>query len=1449
MMRGECLLMTMMAAGVRPPTTPRCPRSYHLACAHAAGCRFNPDEYTLACPHHASRCPPPIWTTTIGDTIVAESDGPRGGGGAVRASPTLDGRRTRNGRTEGKRKIADVDADVSVPRGGGGRHNEAAPYSVIAAVAAAAKRRKRKEREHISDDEEAFQKREQRRLAKDKSKISCVIVGGSGGGGGFGGDGGLPGAWETLAGVGEEIRALKEIALLPLVYPEAFAALGVAPGRGILLHGPPGTGKTAAVRALVGAAARGPRPVTFFNRRGADCLGKYMGEAERSLRLLFQEAERRQPSIIFFDEIDGLAPSRGSGSGSGDAHEQIHGSVVATLLALMDGLSPRGAVVVVAATNRPDAVDPALRRPGRFDREVHFALPGPAARRDILRLHTREWRPRPSEEIIAAVVARTEGAAGADLRAVATAALLAALRRVKPRLLALDATRECLAAELEAMLPPPPRYAELTAAAAAAAAAGHAGAKLAVLEANAIGARLEVFWSGNDAFFAGTVSAFNRATMEHRVTYDDGEIQWLRLWRDGEVIRVLRLPEDPDPEGVGGGKEEREEDRDREAEAEAPAEGGSDALQLVEEPELDPQPSRPAEPEELAPEEDPNPIMVVCKNKTGMYHPSVRMVRCLCTPCEAATRSGRHSVSFQEPQRWEAHSGMASAKKWKSSIRVVLNQGRGFLGGVGYHTITLGQWFNMELAGMSKAQAMAAAATRGNKRGQLQSSLPPEEPEEPFDAEAAAAAAHALRKTYAAASEHSGLHVTAKDWATALRSATGPCARRSAVGSSLFLARAPLPRHLAPVLSTPLVQILTVLKKAGAPLETAVAGAITASGGGAKGDPETMLEAARILDGSISIENRTSGNFPATAAREDDEQEDGEATWDENALEQDAWAVAAAMGMNGQRCCPPVRVLVCGDGEQGQRSVLMATLHALQGVPTFTVSLPSLIVEGGGDPALGIVRVLTEPLRQVTRTPCVLHLSRIEAWALASAELPSEWTKEPETDISEEETDVGVAPSHLWDLFEQHLSGHIATVSSEASAGLIIIATTHLSTSALPPRVLRFFQLMPDVDVDEGDYGQTVIDLTPPSAEVRAAILTRGAAQIVQVSVAPVLKAAGVRGTRVSAAATKAGVEAAAATMEETTAAELQRLRAENDAKAEREAKAAAVSILAIAAKKARTEVTKGLRATATGLVRTRRFDPALRLHPPAAAVLVAAADGAFSSPATFLAALRCSLAPLLPSRFTRGGEDRQREVRHAVLHAYGEEDSPGPAGAAAAAALDVAESWCHHLRPVVAAAERAEVECAAARAALDKITPVLPETHIHRWPRREGRPGTTTSPRLLPALESHEASFPLPDTHVNPRPPGTRERVAEEVSAEDIEATAAALASTLVQGTDRDGGISVGAMEGLLGTCAGILTRAARQAQAPGSGLMSIFAATREDIDAACRSCVTDHPPSLVPT
>ncbi len=151
----------------------------------------------------------------------------------------------------------------------------------------------------------------------------------------------------------------------------------------------------------------------FFMRKGADVLSKWVGEAERQLRLLFEEARNCQPSIIFFDEIDGLAPVRSS------KQDQIHASIVSTLLALMDGMDGRGQVVVIGATNRPDAVDPALRRPGRFDREFYFPLPALDARRKILRIMTKEWAGWDGEkgdEQVAGLAKLTKGYAGADLR-------------------------------------------------------------------------------------------------------------------------------------------------------------------------------------------------------------------------------------------------------------------------------------------------------------------------------------------------------------------------------------------------------------------------------------------------------------------------------------------------------------------------------------------------------------------------------------------------------------------------------------------------------------------------------------------------------------------------------------------------------------------------------------------------------------------------------------------------------------------------------------------------------------------------------------------------------------------------------------------------------------------------------------------------------------------------
>ncbi|KAJ2819494.1 TAT-binding protein-like protein 7, AAA ATPase, partial [Coemansia erecta] len=173
-------------------------------------------------------------------------------------------------------------------------------------------------------------------------------------------------SFADVGGLDDYVRSLKEMVVLPLVYPELYGSFGMKPPRGVLFHGPPGTGKTLMARALSQScsAHSSGQPIAFFMRRGADCLSKYVGEAERQLRRLFEQARRFEPSIIFFDELDGLAPVRSS------RQDQVHSSVVATLLALMDGIDDRGQVVVIGATNRPDSIDAALRRPGRFDREM-----------------------------------------------------------------------------------------------------------------------------------------------------------------------------------------------------------------------------------------------------------------------------------------------------------------------------------------------------------------------------------------------------------------------------------------------------------------------------------------------------------------------------------------------------------------------------------------------------------------------------------------------------------------------------------------------------------------------------------------------------------------------------------------------------------------------------------------------------------------------------------------------------------------------------------------------------------------------------------------------------------------------------------------------------------------------------------------------------------------------
>ncbi|KAK9731372.1 ATPase family associated with various cellular activities (AAA) [Popillia japonica] len=235
--------------------------------------------------------------------------------------------------------------------------------------------------------------------------------------------------FSKVGGLSSHIKLLREIIIFPLLYGDLYKHFNVKAPRGVLFFGPPGTGKTLVAGALATELSReGNGKVTFYQRKGADILDKWVGESERKLRDLFNQATRSRPSVIFFDELDGLAPVRSH------ENDQVHCSVVATLLALMDGLDNTSGVVIIGATNRIDAIDPALRRPGRFDRELYFPLPSVNARKEILQVHTCSWRNKPSSEFLTQMSELTSGCCGADLQALCAEAFLCCLKRLYPNL-------------------------------------------------------------------------------------------------------------------------------------------------------------------------------------------------------------------------------------------------------------------------------------------------------------------------------------------------------------------------------------------------------------------------------------------------------------------------------------------------------------------------------------------------------------------------------------------------------------------------------------------------------------------------------------------------------------------------------------------------------------------------------------------------------------------------------------------------------------------------------------------------------------------------------------------------------------------------------------------------------------------------------------------------------
>ena len=228
--------------------------------------------------------------------------------------------------------------------------------------------------------------------------------------------------YEDIGGLQEEIQRVREMVELPLRHPELFQRLGIEPPKGVLLHGPPGCGKTLLARAVANESE-----ANFFSINGPEIMSKFYGESEARLREIFQQAQQNAPSIIFIDELDAIAPKREEVTG------EVERRVVAQLLALMDGLSGRGNVIVIGATNRPSALDPALRRPGRFDREIEIGVPDKQGRHEVLQIHTRGM-PLAEDVDLKKLSDITHGYTGADLESLGRETAMKALRRYLPQI-------------------------------------------------------------------------------------------------------------------------------------------------------------------------------------------------------------------------------------------------------------------------------------------------------------------------------------------------------------------------------------------------------------------------------------------------------------------------------------------------------------------------------------------------------------------------------------------------------------------------------------------------------------------------------------------------------------------------------------------------------------------------------------------------------------------------------------------------------------------------------------------------------------------------------------------------------------------------------------------------------------------------------------------------------
>ena len=644
-----------------------------------------------------------------------------------------------------------------------------------------------------------------------------------------------------------------------------------------------------------------------------------------------------------------------------------------------------------------------------------------------------------------------------------------------------------------------------------------------------------------------------------------------------------------------------------------------------------------------------------------------------------------------------------------------------------------------------------------------------------FDAAACRAEALSLRAAFAksearAARTGGGFKVTARDWARALATTSTPCSRRSASGFATFVA-SPLPRRVAPALAVASLAVARALRDARAPLDVIATRALddVLSGSDTRRHEKTRvstlvedrraaeatLARAGLLEGRASRRIRRDENETAkenASACSNDFAEDlsdafgdffdEEDSVDEDTVEEDSdsqgaateasaaasaqkekaatEAAAASVSGAGRDGARPrsARVLVYADGDQGQRLVVAAAAHALQGAPMVSLNLASLIAEGEGDALRGVIQALREPLRRASRAPSVVHLASLETWALTEVTEDSLPIRSDDEEAAEVEY-VGVAPSRLWDAFEQ------TVFSAEAGFGedgcLIVLADTRVSLDALPERVARFFETGAGAG-GGADCTRATVGIEPPTGSALASLLARGAAAAVRGAVAPALAAAAARDAharRAAEADERADVSRKRrrddddddddddATRDsptaESAAAEWRRLERARRVESELLSRRKACAVLSEKARDARDAVRRGVASVASSLIRDARFKPALffrrnekkengratRRNDAFRAAIFSGAAGEFSTTSSFLAALRKASGAIgsfkgnVPDKW---GVYPSRKGAHA----------PADRGAAVAAALDCAASLSSSDDARLCERRAAEAEAAA---------------------------------------------------------------------------------------------------------------------------------------------------------